>query len=394
MVDCFPYPRGVELESCERRNGGLPFFGEFMTTQLDTFLDTSMTRFFHISSTLGRRSYQSVGLHFWIASLCGIASLLLVSPVAFASVTIDGLLVVESVSNRVLLLDAADGTILNDRLIDDQILQTPVNAIDSGRNTIFISDQLLDEVREYSVTGQYLRTVVNASQVDNIRGIATRNGALYVTVAGSNAGAGIQNTVQRFDLTTGAQSTFIAADGGTGSVVLGSPWDVTFRDSDVLVSDSGADLVLRFDLNGNFLSPFDLNIIGFPQQVTETPSGDILVGNSTSGGGLLRFESDGTFRGAFAGSNGVNNVFSARGVAELEDGRYLYGSGINLIAVNPLTGASQAIISENGRSFRFIERVTITDPTAIPEPSVIATLFIGVAAYLYRQRRRASVVTI
>ena len=304
------------------------------------------------------------------------------SSVANAAV-IDGLLVVDSGTDRVLLLDPVNGSILNDRLIEDPNLLTPVNAIDSGRGTIFVSDQLLDEVREYSTTGQFLRTVVNNTQVDNIRGIAVRNNSLYVTVAGGNAGAGRLHTVQQFDLNTGIQSTFIDTNGGTASAVLGSPWDVTFRENDVLVSDSVVERVRRFDFNGNFVGDLSGLTIDFPQQVVDTPDGDVLVANSANGGGLLRFDDSGAFTGAFAGQG----IFSARGVAELENGQFLYGGGINLITIDPSTNSSATLISESGRSFRYIERVSIT---AVPEPSSLAFLTITGGVIAARRRRRSA----
>jgi hypothetical protein len=302
-----------------------------------------------------------------IRSLLGFVYLFLGTQACFGD-----LFIVDSGRNRVLLASSFDGSILNPDLIVDNSLQTPVNAIDSGRGTIFLSDQVLDQVREYSYTGSFLGTVVSNTQVDNIRGIAVRDNALYVTNAGSGAGANRTNTVQRFDLASGAQSTFIAATDSSNLLRLGSPWDVTFRDSDVLVSDSTVDTVQRYDLSGNFLSTFSSISISFPQQVNVNLNGDVTVGNNT--GGIVRLGPTGSFLEAVGPT-------TARGVFQLGNGNYLYGSGNTLGVYNPMTMLTTSLITDNASSFRYIEA------TAVPEPTSIALLSIASGALVLKRRR-------
>lgn len=265
------------------------------------------------------------------------------------------LMIVESVGNRVMLASSFDGSIINANFIVDNSLQTPHSAIDSGRGSIFISDQLLSEVREYSYSGVFLQTVVTSSQINNSRGIAVRDNALYVTVAG---GAN-PNTVQRFDLTTGAQSTFISTN-------LGSPWDVAFRANDVLVSDGTANIIRQYDLSGNFLGNFASGYSS-PRQISLDAEGNVLVARNTSGGGISRFTSDGVFLG------GVGQ-FASVGAFRLENGNYIYGGGVNLYTTTGVGADTLVLGGGTGFSFRQIEFI------AVPEPSSILLFGIGLLA--------------
>ncbi len=281
------------------------------------------------------------------------------------------LLIVDSVGNRVMLASSFDGSIINQNFIVDNTLQTPTNAIDSGRGTIFVSDQLLDEVREYSYGGSFLGTVVGGASVDNMRGIAVRNNILYITVdSGANA-----DTVQQFNLSTNSLSTFISDP----SLISPSFWDVTFRSNDVLVSNSATGLINRYDLNGTPLGAFTTTPVTTIRQVSLQSNGDIIVANA--GGGIVSFNSSGVFQSAFGPP-------SAFGVYPLENGNYIYGAGINLSIYNPNTQLVSPVLSGNQFGFRFIE---FFDASAIPEPSGLFLFGLGLLSCLGLSRRREKV---
>jgi len=87
------------------------------------------------------------------------------------------LLIPNSGRDQIWQVSAFDGSIISQNYIFDAALSTPNHAIASGRGTIFISDQILDSVREYDLNANYLGDVAGAAQgLDNIRGIAVRNG--------------------------------------------------------------------------------------------------------------------------------------------------------------------------------------------------------------------------
>jgi len=262
------------------------------------------------------------------------------------------LMVVDSLSDRVLLLNEFDGSIINASFITDSTrFSTIVNAVSSGPNTVFISDQVANAVFEYSTSGTYLRTVVSsaANNVSNIRGIAVQNNRLYVTVAGGT----YTNTVQSFRLDGTDQQTFI-------STRLDSPWDVYFRGNDVLVSNSGSDDIERFDLNGNYLntlvSSTGVGGVNFPQQIHERANGNLLVGGFSVSAGIYEYLPNGTQANYY-------NLPGPRAAYELGNGKYLYSAGTRLAVFDPVTLVSTDIINSLTSSFRYIEKVQ-----AVPEP--------------------------
>lgn len=262
------------------------------------------------------------------------------------------LMVVDSASDRVLLVNEFDGSIINASFITDSTrFSTIVNAVSSGPNTVFISDQVANAVFEYSTSGTYLRTVVSstANGLSNIRGIAVHNNRLYVTVAGGT----YTNTVQSFRLDGTDQQTFIGSK-------LDSPWDVYFRGNDVLVSNSGSDDIERFDLNGNYLntliSSTGVGGINFPQQIHERANGNLLVGGFSVSAGIYEYLPNGTQANYY-------NLPGPRAAFELGNGKYLYSAGTRLAVFDPVTLVSTDIINSLNSSFRYIEKVQ-----AVPEP--------------------------
>jgi len=301
--------------------------------------------------------------------------LLVVAFFASASNVHAALMIVESVGNRVILASSFDGSIINANFIVDNDLLTPHSAIDSGRGTIFISDQLLSQVREYSYSGAFLQTVVSSSQINNSRGIAVRDNGLYVTVAGSVAGGpNITNTVQRFDLTTGVQSTFIS-NFINPTTNLGSPWDVAFRANDVLVTDGTTNTVRRYDLSGAYLGDFATGYSGL-RQISVEADGDVLLARNTSGGGVSRLTSTGSFLGGVGLSPSV-------GAFQLENGNVIYGGGINLwINSGPGVDTPVVVGPGTGFSFRQIEFI------AVPEPSSILLVSVGLFGFAFFVKSR------
>lgn len=281
------------------------------------------------------------------------------------------LMVVDSLSDRVLLVSEFDGSIINPSFITDSArFLTIVNAVSSGPNSVFISDQTANAVFEYSTSGAYLRTVVSSAAhgVSNIRGIAVHNNRLYVTVAGGT----FQNTVQSFALDGTDQRTFISSN-------LDSPWDVYFRGGDVLVSNSGSDDIERFDLNGNFLntlvSSTGVGGINFPQQINERGNGNLLVGGFSVSAGIYEYLPNGTQVNYY-------NLPGPRAAYELGNGNYLFSAGTRLAVFDPVNLTSTDIINNLGSSFRFIEKVQ-----AVPEPSSWLVLC-GLTGWVVASRRR------
>lgn len=235
------------------------------------------------------------------------------------------LLIPDWTNDRVCALSPVDGSVINANFIptNTQLFDSPKHALPTPRGTIMVADQLKDAVHEFDGFGNYIRTIADLqnNQIDNIRGIAIRDGKLYVTVA---SGA-LQNTIQRFNLDGTGQETFISAD------QLNSPFAIYFRENDMLVSNSNANtLIRRFDLSGALLGQWGSTTIRFPQQITRRRSnGNLLVAGFSSPAGIYEFDAAGNQVAYYAVSSGP------RGAYELENGLILFTDSAGVKVFDP-----------------------------------------------------------
>jgi hypothetical protein len=291
------------------------------------------------------------------------------------------LLVPDSNNDRIMKLDPTNGAIISSSFIVDSNLQTPIEALPSGLGTILVSDQLLDEVREYDqLTGAFIRTLAGPAQgLDNIRGMAIQGNELFVTVAsGVNAGK-----ILRLDVATG---NVLGTFADLNSVTAGaSPFDVYFYGSEVLVSDSTGDDILRYDQSGNFLGKLldssNAGPINFPQQMAALGNGNIIVAGFSLPTALAEITPGGAVT-TYASNTG------SRGVYELGNGLVLYTGGTQIRTLDRSTNTHTVIFDQlvgpglNAGSMRFVTLVVV------PEPSTLALL--ALAPVLGFLRRRAS----
>jgi hypothetical protein len=280
-------------------------------------------------------------------------------------------------AQKIMQFSAFDGSVVNANFIVSgqngaPTMSTPKHIIDSGRGTLLLSDQAANAVWEFGFDGSFIGTVASSAQgLSNLRGIAVRDGSLYVTLGSGT----FNNTVQRFDLNNGnAQSTFISSN-------LSSPFDVYFRDSDVLVTNSsGTNSITRYDLSGNFLGAFTTqasSAIRFPEEITpDGVGGNILVTGFSSPAGIYSMDSNGNTITTYASG------LAHRGAWRLDNGNILFtistAVGIWDTAAN-VRGADAL----SGVNAQFVERITMP----VPEPATIAALGLGLAAIARRRRR-------
>ncbi len=269
----------------------------------------------------------------------------------------DLILVVESTNDAIVALDATTGDLVDSLFLvmGGDTTQTVIMANARSNGNFSVSDQLGDLVFEFAADGSFLGVLApaggeNLDILDNIRGHTyAADGNLLVTVAsGLNADA-----IAEFDSVGNYLGNFIAnAAGG-----MDSPWDLIFRDSDILISAITSDNVLRFDLSGNFLDTF-VSGLPFPQQLHEAANGDVSVSNFSGVNGIGVYDTNGTFLRNLTGVTGV------RGNYKLPNGNYLATNGGGIYEVNGTTGSLVRTI-RGGVSGRLI---TLYSPQAAPPP--------------------------
>lgn len=266
------------------------------------------------------------------------------------------LLVPDSENDRVMAFHPATGDLVDPNFIppDAQHLFTPRKAILSAAgNTILISDQAEGVVHEYDVFGNHKRIFApaggpDASIMENIRGIALRpNGNLLVTVgAGDN-----DDAVVEFDVNGNYVGNFVAR----GSGGLNSPFDVYLRSGDWLVGGIASDAVHRYAINsGNYIS--DLTPIDtFPEQIAETPGGNVLVANfNGTEAGIVEY----TPVGALVGIYDPASFY--RGVYELSNGNLLVSADDGVLEID--RSGAVVDVKLDGVTAQYIEHLMVEEP--------------------------------
>lgn len=239
------------------------------------------------------------------------------------------LLIPESSTDQVMAFDPQTGNLIDAAFIPSAStwLNTPIEAQQTPWNTIVVSDQLGDAVEEFDTAGVHLRLFapaggVNTAILDNMRGIAVSPGGLVEVSVGGGTN---DDAIAEFD-TAGVYLGNLVANGSGG---MDSPFDVWFRDADILVPAINSDDIVRYDLAGGFLNQFAL-VDNFPEQVVEFPDGRVAVGNFLgTAGDVVVFNANGGFIKAI----NPPTLGGIRGVWMLGSGNILItnGSGVHEI---------------------------------------------------------------
>ena len=290
-----------------------------------------------------------------------------------------GLLVVNSGLNRVLLLDANDGSILNENWLDIGAAaaadgytgsSTAIEAIEVG-SEIWVSDQLADRIWRFdTVTQSYIGSIgADTGDLNNIRGMHRFGSTVYVAMGSDsdNFGEGIIT----IDAATGAiTGQFNGRDPGDTSYQ-----DINFYNGNLLISNSDQDGLEIYSLDGSYLgnlvSSDGVTGIDFPQQINRTEDGNLLVGGFSPPSGVYMYDMFGNNLGIVAGLD-----FGPRAAYELGNGEILWTNG-NFLRTD------DTIIAE-GSSFRYITKV---QGPFVPTPAGVALL--GLGGLIVGRRRRA-----
>ncbi len=247
----------------------------------------------------------------------------------------DLVLIPESSNDAVMAFDKYSGDLVDASYITSSgELSTPIEATISPWGFYLISDQLKDGCMSYDMDGNYITFFApaggaNPSICDNVRGHNYHpvTGNLLVTSA---SGANI-DAVAEFDSDGNYLGNFI--ESGLGGI--DGPWDLQFRDNDVLISASSSD-VHRYDLDGNYLD--DFCSVSFPEQLMELDNGNIAVAVFTSPKGVNIFDADGN------PVTVLSSTTSLRGLWQLQNGNFLVTHGGGVDEIDGTTGALVRIV--------------------------------------------------
>jgi hypothetical protein len=239
------------------------------------------------------------------------------------------LMVCDSAGDRVMLLSAEDGSVIDADWITDQgavgwAFSTPKEARVIG-GEIWVSDQVEDAIRRFDMTDRhYLGSITahfNAGVLlDNIRGFGTDGTHVYVACFGDAANRGIV----QYDL-NGTPTAFYP---GSGSYFDAEPFM-----GDLLVPSTSSNDVERW-VGGVYAGAFASGVT-FPQQVTVLTDDSVIVVSSIAPAGVegvYHFNADGSLRRYISteGAKGLFGELVPRGAVVLGDGDYLVTTDIGV----------------------------------------------------------------
>jgi hypothetical protein len=289
-----------------------------------------------------------------------------VDPERLALLRAGVLLIPDTTGDRVMAFHPVTGDLIDPDFIpfnEEANLATPGHVIlNAEQDGFLLADQLRHEIHAYDLNGQWLGVFAPAGGADttiaqNIRGIRiSPSGTLLATVAsGANSHA-----IAEFDAEGNFIGNFIDNEAGG----LRGPWDILFRDSDILISAVASTAVHQFELDGTAApDPVFLDGISFPQQLHELPSGNLLIGQfSGSTAGVWEVD----------GSGNVLDIYrlgSGRGAYELPNGNILATNGGGQTGgVHELSRVTGVVDTKfTGPGARLITPVQLDRPCDSPE---------------------------
>jgi hypothetical protein len=241
------------------------------------------------------------------------------------------------------------------------ILQGPRKVLQISRSRIIIADQTSDVVQLFDTSGAFIQTFapstgLNNAILDNVRDMIFRdNGNLLVTNAGTVGNS--ENTIQQFSPQGVFLNTF-AHDS------IDSPYNLLFRNSDLLESNSGLlHNVIKFNKNnGAYLGDLLTSAVRFPQQMINLTGGRIaLCEFSGVLSGIRIYDSLGILKDTLKGVQGI------RGVWKLPNGNFLTTNSVGVYEVDDTTGnLVRTIVS--GYNFNCI---SVFDPNFVTGANMI-----------------------
>ena len=291
------------------------------------------------------------------------------------------IMVVDSDADRVSLLDAFDGSLINESWLDIAAAAaadnytgstTPIEAIEVG-DEIWISDQLADRIWRFNkLDRSYVGSIgANSGELNNIRGMHAFGGTVYVAMGSDSDvyGQGI--------ITIDAGSGAITGQFNGRNPDDTSYFDVAFYNGNLIVAniDTGNDGVEMYDIAGNYLgnlvSSDGVTGIDFPEQMARALNGNLLVAGFSPTSGVYEYDQFGNQIGIVAGLD-----FGTRGVYQLGNGEIVWTNG-------DFTRSDSNIFLQGG-SYRFITEIC---GEFVPTPSGMALL--GLGGLIAARRRRA-----
>lgn len=301
---------------------------------------------------------------------CGVVGLAVVAASAGFLRAQDWLLIPDSGSDSVWAFDAQDGSLITSSFITDpgsaggvDVFNRPIEVLISPGGTLYVTDQFADVVSEFNDDGSFIGVFslggVRDSQImDNIRGGhilsdgPNAGDVLVCNAGGTNALLVSQSNVKRLSPADGSEQGDFAFNRYGG---LRGPFDAIEYNGSVLVSDEGADSIVRYTLEGKFderfTSSFNVPDLEFPQQMAIASNGNLLV-CEFSNGVIYEFAPDASLVGQY--DPGTLDLY--RGIAELGNGNLLVTTtnGVFEVTRSGLVVETEA----SGSDFRYITPFT------------------------------------
>ncbi len=256
------------------------------------------------------------------------------------------LLIPESSNDSVGSYDPQTGAYLGDWLGPNQAgdawsFSTPIEAIEGPNGNIYVSDQVEDAVLEFMPDGTYVGLFADTNDgLNNVRGIAFLGTDLLVSNSQEDA-------INRFDAAGNKLADFVS-DANL------DPFDVLLTTTgDILVTNIGTpDEVREYPL-ANPASFNQLTTISFPQQISETSTGNYLVAGFSSGQ-VIEITPQGTVVRSVTVSN-------PRGVRELGNGNWLITASSSTIGVSVFDPTNDTVVMQiqSGSGYRYISPANV-----------------------------------